>query len=352
MIKNAIFILSFIPLCIHLPYLFSAWQGSRLDKFDWVFYILAIPAAIWAARKEKSEKCDYSALLLLIPMLFLSLTTKLHNINALAIAASVGVSFAAVWLLFSWKISYKTLPAAMILLLGTPSSSYQLSLLMMCPVWAAWIIKFLIAILCFVWIGCNKYFDLQIKKGTLFFTAAVAGSSLLLMHTRELYFEGKAFIPRYDSHIGDYWGRSIQPDANTLRFFATSKVEQFRYTKGNIDISVLSVKCGNNIHEIHPASHCLRTSLWTVHSERILYLQDNFAVTEIDAEKGKNRILVWVWYSSDKFSTPAFLGFRRHFQPDGNYYTCQISIPVYDKTEYSRELLKRFIQFLNETRKK
>ena len=88
--------------------------------------------------------------------------------------------------------------------------------------------------------------------------------------------------------------------------------------------------------------------MWTVHAENIFYLQDNFAVTEINAQKGKNNILVWVWYSSDGFSTPGFLGFRRRFSADGRYCTCQISIPVYENIEKSRSELKRFVNSLKQ----
>jgi hypothetical protein len=345
-IKMLLIAVSVLPLCLHLPYLLQAWSGSRLDKLDWIFYLLAIPAAVYAARGEKIGKCDFYALLLLIPMLLLAAGSGLHHINALAVAAGVGVIFAAVWLLTAWKTACRVLPAAVILLMGTPSSSYQLSLLLMCPVLVAWIIKILLAAVCLIWIWCNKHFDWSVKKGTLFFTAALLGSCGLLLHTKELYFEGKSFVPEFTGHVGAFWGRPIQPDENTRRFFAASKVEQFRYSKDNVDISVLAVQCGNNIHEIHPASHCLRTSLWTVNSEEIFYLQDNFAVTEIDAEKGNTRILVWVWYSSNELSTPSFLGFRRHFHVGGNYSTYQISIPVYDNIEQSRNELKEFIKLL------
>ena len=153
-------------------------------------------------------------------------------------------------------------------------------------------------------------------------------------------------MPDFPSRCGEFWGRSIEPDENTKRFFVTSTVKQYCYTKNNADISVLAVQCGRNIHEIHPASHCLRTSMWTVHSEKILYLQNRFAVTEIDASRGGNRILVWVWYSSKTFSTPGFLGFRRHFTPGGNYYTYQISIPLYGNIENGRSELKKFVQAL------
>ena len=68
--------------------------------------------------------------------------------------------------------------------------------------------------------------------------------------------------------------------------------------------------------------------------------------TEIEAQKGPDHILVWVWYSSDKFSTPGFLGFRRHFTPGKEYYTYQISVPVYRSIAESRKELKSFVQVL------
>jgi hypothetical protein len=282
-------------------------------------------------------------------MLCLTAGGKVHHINAVLIISAVGVIFSMVWLVGSWRMAYRVLPAAIILLLGTPSSSYQLSLLLMYPVYLAWAVKAVLLLLCFVWIWYNRCSGKLIKCGTACFTVAVLATGFLLMHTKELYFEGKAFIPEFVSHCGDFWGRSIRPDANTKRFFATSTVKQYRYTRNNTDISVLSVKCGNDIHEIHPASHCLRTSMWTVNSESIQYLQDNFAVTEIDAQKGNARILVWVWYSSENFSTPGFLGFRRHFKPGKNYYTYQISVPWYDSIESTRGELKKFMQALRRT---
>ena len=342
-------LLAFVPLCLHSPYLLQAWRSSRLDQWDWIFYLAAIPAAIWAMRKEKLGKCDFYALFLLIPMLYLTFGESFHHINALLIISAVGVIFSAVWLLGSWTAAYRILPAAVILLMGTPSSSYQLSLLLMCPVYPAWAVKFLLAVLCFGWIWYNKRSERVIRRGTLCFLAAVAASTLLLLHSKELYFEGRSFIPEFPAHCGDFWGRTIQPNENTKRFFATSTVKQYRYTKNNVDISVLAVKCGRDIHEIHPASHCLRTSMWTVCSENILYLQDNFAVTEIEAKKGTNHILVWVWYSSEKFSTPGFLGFRRHFTPGGNYYTCQVSLPLSGTVENTRDELKKFMQALRRT---
>lgn len=352
MLKTVILLLSFLPLALQLPYLFQAWSSSRLDHWDWIFYLSTIPAAVWAVWKiqpEKIKKCDFYALFLLIPVLCPAVIPEIHHINALAVAASVVVVFSTVWLLYSWQLAYRLLPVAVILLLGTPSSSYQLSLLLMCKVSTAWAAKFILAILSLIWIWSNRRFALHIKRGTVFFLGAVLVSCMLLLHTGELYFEGQSFIPEFPARVGKFRGRNIQPDENTKRFFVTGTVRQYRYTGENGDIAVLAVKCGRDIHEIHPASHCLRTSLWTVNTEKILYLQDNFAVTEIDAQKGGTRLLVWVWYSSDKFSTPGFLGFRRHFQSGGNYHTYQISIPVTGiNADAGRRELQTFLQALKQ----
>jgi hypothetical protein len=83
--------------------------------------------------------------------------------------------------------------------------------------------------------------------------------------------------------------------------------------------------------------------MWTVLSEKIFYLQDDFAVTEIEAQKGMNRILVWVWYSSERFSTPGFLGFRRNFKPGGNYHTYQVSVPLRGNITAGRSELRNFM---------
>ena len=344
--KIVLMLCSLIPLCLQVPYLLNAWRTSRLDQWDWLFYLLAIPAFLWACRKEKIEKCDWWALLLLVPALFLALTPFLHKVNALAVASSAVCIYSAVWLIASWRFAYRISPAIMILLLGTPSSSYGISLLLMSPVWAAWMVKFLLAALSFGWIFCNKRFDFQLKKGTICFLAVILASCFLMIHSKDIYFEGKTFVPEFTRNTGDFWGRRIEPDEKTKRFFVSSTVRQFRYTRANTDVSVLAVKCGADIHEIHPASHCLRTSFWTIHSEKTLYLQDNFAVTEIDAEKGPTRCLIWVWYSSNDFSTPGFLGFRRHFRVGGDYYTYQISTAIHEDIQQSRKVLQEFIQSL------
>ena len=337
-------------LLVFLPsagYLWQAWNSSRLDSWDWSFFLLCIPAAILAVKSgEESGKVDWWALSVAVPALFLSVGVGIHHVYAASVLGSVWFVWAVIWLSGGWRYAYRLLPVFLILSLGTPSSTYQISRAFAISSGAALSIKFLLAIAGLLWICCAWRKGWYLKKSTFFFIGAILFTALLLLHSEELYFSGKSFVPVYPMQAGRFIGRTIIPDINTKRFFATSEVKQYRYMAGDADLSVLAVQCCSDIHEIHSASHCLRTSQWKINSEKLFYLESDFAVTEIEAEKGLNHILVWVWYSGRDFSTPSFLGFRRHFRPGMEYHTYQISIAATDGVEQSRAILQEFIEAL------
>ena len=345
------YILMALSLLIFLPnsaYMLQAWRSSRLDSWDWVFFLLAVPALIWAWEKKAIGKWDWRAFCVMIPALAAVAARSVHQINALSVAGSIFFVWGTAFLAGNWNFAYKLLPVLGIMLLGTPSSSYRLAQLMMISTAAAMGMKILFAAGCMGWIYANKRLNWHLKGGTILFMTAVLLSVVIAFHADELYFSGKSFIPELPAKAGGFYGRHIEPDKNTKRFFATSRVEQYRYIASGEEISVLKVRCGKNIHEIHPASHCLRTSRWVVTSEKMFRLRDDFAVTEIEAHKGNYSALIWVWYSSDEFSTPGFLGFRRKFRNNGKYHTFQISISIGKNVETSRDVLKKFIDSLEQ----
>ena len=337
--------LSTLVMVSNVPYLFQAWRSSRLDSWDWSFYLLAVPALVWAW--EKVEKWDFRALIVALPALAAVGLKNIHQINALSVAGGIVFIWSMSYLIGGWKFAYSLLPGFVVFLLGTPSSSYRLAQLFTVSTAVALGIKFALAGGCFIHIFINKRFALQVKAGTVLFIMSLLCSALLFCHARELNFSGRGFVPEFAAQAGVFYGRNIEPDQNTKRFFATSSVRQYRYIGNDGEISVLAVKCGKNIHEIHPASHCLRTSYWVVTSEKIVNLKPDFAVTEIEAHRGRQKMLIWVWYSCDDFSTPGFLGFRRRFRPDGNYHTFQISVPVYENVDSARTILKKFVAALS-----
>ena len=84
-----------------------------------------------------------------------------------------------------------------------------------------------------------------------------------------------------------------------------------------------------DVHEIHPATHCLRSGGWFVESDgprrvdlpgRATPLQ----VTEAIVQKGDARALVWIWYSTDKQSVGSFLRFRQLYSRNEAWHGYQV----------------------------
>ena len=346
--KYILILLSFACFIPSAPYLWEAWRSSRLDGWDWIFYLLTIPAVCCAIHKNPCGKWDYRAIGVAVLALIMVLARNVHHINALCVIGSGLFVWSAAWGVGGWNFAYRLLPCLLLLLLGTPSSSYRLAQLFSLSTAAAMMLKGLAAAGCFGWIYANRRLGQVVKGEAILFTGAVLFTGALLLHADELYFSGKSYIPAFPNQAEQFFGRSIEPDRDTRKFFATSTVRQFRYIADDQEIAVLAVKCGNDVHEIHPASHCLRTSRWVVTSEKIYSLRRDFAVTEIVAHKGGLRSLIWVWYSNDQFSTPGFLGFRRRFRPNGNFHTFQISIPVTKDIETARKALSDFVSVLTQ----
>ena len=341
--KYFLILLSFVIFIPSVPYLRAAWYGSRLDGWDWIFYLLTIPAAGYAMHKNVCGKWDFRAIFAAVPALMLALAKDVHHIHALSVIGSGFFVWSAAWGVGGWNFAYRLLPCLLLLLLGTPSSTYRLAQLFSLSSAAAMVLKGAAAAGCFLWIYINRRRGKTVKAGSILFAGAVLFSCAVLLHADELYFSGKSYIPAFPNQVKQFYGRSIEPDSNTRKFFATSIVRQYRYIGDEHEIAVLAVRCGNDVHEIHPASHCLRTSRWVVTREKMYLLRPDFAVTEIEARKGGTRSLIWVWYSNNQFSTPGFLGFRRRFRPNGNFHTFQISIPVTKDIETARKALTDFV---------
>ena len=347
-----LFALSLPVLVVNVPYLVSAWKSSRLDHYDWIFYLLGVVLIVWTWKKHSPEKSDLHALFAAVPALSLVVFKFYHQINALSVAGGVVFIWSLTYLAGGWNFAFRLLPGFVICLLGTPSSSYRLAQILTLSTALAMGIKITLSLVCICFSCICSHSGKLPKPGTVLFISAQLVSILFLCHAKEIYFTGRSYIPEFPAVMGDFYGRSIEPDINTRQFFATSRIGQYRYITGNQEISVLAVKCGKDVHEIHPASHCLRTSRWIVTDERIHAVKPDFSVTEINACKGNDRALIWVWYSNDEFSTPGFLGFRRRFRPDGNYHTFQISVPVTVDIESSRKTLKKFLSVLQREKEK
>ncbi len=334
LLKSIFIVACSIPFLTNLPYMTSAWRMSNLDRLDWIFIILfVVNGSFQLGRFLSSRKPDFDYYASIPVLMFLGGYVGfkyIYDVHAIAIASSIAFWWSCSWLLYGWKSAFCLLPSFMILMLGCTSSTYWLSYAFMMQSSSALATKFIAAGCFIVWDFYNRYFT--ISRGTLCFILVLLGALVLFMQAKNMNERSKPFILNFDQlQLDSYLGREMQVPEDTKRFFVNSEVKQYSFADSNTFYSVLAVRCLNDIHEIHPASHCLRTSDGKIISEYSLVYNihgEDIILNEIQVIMRGLPLLVAVWYSNEEFSTGNFLGFRRAWNPEKKWMTYQISTPL------------------------
>lgn len=340
-----------VPFLLNIPYMCNAWRYSPLDRWDWTFLVLFLVNGSFQLGKVYSFRKDKLDLFALAPLgLFaaLMLLGKFrYDINALVIMGAVGFWWSSFWFLFGWRSAYCLIGSFLILALGCTSTTNWISYILKVQSSTALTAKFIAAGSLVIWDSFNR--RLVVRRGTLCFLLVLAGGLVLLLQSKDMNIRSRPFLLEFvQLHFQDYLGRKQDVDNATRRFFAQSKVEQYSFANDVTSFGVLAVECGNDIHEIHPASHCLRTTGAVIQGEYPVEYDihgTTITVNEIQALTGNGLELVVVWYSNEDFSTSNFLGFRRAWKPKKKWMTYQISTPVGNQSITVSQ--KRMAAFLN-----
>ena len=285
-VKLLLLALAAIPFAVKVMYLERAWVSSPIDRIhlglygtlSLIFVFIAVVAKLyWRFLTVKPLAQSRSLKLMALPCI-LYVIGIVWSMNAVQLISSVLILWTAAWALYGRVSGIMLAPAAVCAVLAVPGSLY--------------------------WLG-NAY-------------AAFAATP------------NAAYTPEFtvDSQVG-MLGR--EEPANSL-LFRTSKARQFRYENISNSVMVLSVEIGNDVHEVHPATHCLRSQGWRIVSEHIVTIPDvrdeKFSVTEAEVDSVSGKLLVWIWYSNNERSTGSFLHFRRLFSSSSRWHTYQISTAI------------------------
>ncbi|NLZ63854.1 MAG: exosortase-associated EpsI family protein [Lentisphaerae bacterium] len=342
-------IFGLIPYALKFPYVLSAWQASPLDRPDVLFFSLALllAAALLLGSWKKAKPAWYwPALGLALPALLLFCVSFPLDINLLGIVAAVVFAWAMLWLVYGWTGAWRGFPVAAMLLLATTSSRYWLSYALSDYSIDGLLLKLLLAFVLLVLMVFNAFFPFQVRAGSFFFCALLL-LALLLYLLANSFMQGPPFMPEFASNMqGEFLGRAMPLTEADLRFFRDSRLEKYHFAGKTAMIDVLVVHCQDDIHQIHPASHCLRSSRWEILNEDItsVIIQNKIVpLTEILAEGGSRRILLWSWYSNPQRSTGGFLGFRRFWRPQQGWRQYQVSTAVAADLAAGRNEMQRFL---------
>ncbi|WP_276740242.1 exosortase-associated EpsI family protein [Victivallis vadensis] len=339
----------FVPLACKMPYIFRAWRQSPLDRFDWIFGALFLAAAgiAWSRLRERREKPDGVALAALLPSLALFLLALRVDNHALGIIGAVAFNWSAVWLAWGWRSACCIFPAYGILMLMCTSSRYWLGYFFSIFRLDGLAIKAILTVLFAGWLGLSLLRERRVRRESFFFCLALLLVLMTVWQAGTLQRRSAAFVPEFHSvNFSGYLGRSLEPTADDRRFFGGSRLRKFFYAADSGIVNVLALTCGDDVHQIHPAGHCLRTSGWRIVSERLTEAEiggRKLEVSEIVASNPGTTLLVWVWYSCRSFSTGSFLGFRRSWSADTQWHTYQISTPLFTSEEEGRARLGEFL---------
>ncbi len=346
----ALIALGFIPFLIKLPYMVNAWFSSRLDQFDACFIILFLFTAAAALAKAPADEHRY-------PVLFGAVLTVggaifaagfLKEINALSIVGSIVFAWAMFGLVRGWSGAWHLMPAFGILMLSCSSSTYLFATLTGLDGLHA---KIFTAILLLCWQASNIIRQRVPVIESVFFAAAALMLFCLYLFGGARYETFSRCLPDVSLlRSGEFLGRVETPSDDDFRFFGTSRIERRMYAgDGERMVQMLAVCEFDDVHNIHPAGHCMRTRGYSVLSERLHQTQLNngkVQVTELITQSGGETALFWVWYSTPNYSSGSFLFFRAHYRADQQWHTYQIATSINSPGDVE-EGRQTFIAFLN-----
>jgi len=328
---------AFIPLLCKTPYLLKAWLQSPLDQFDWVFYVMA--AALLLLRKNSlvkwPQRINFTGLAALLFAIIIFAVAAAWPVQTLQIQAGILIIWCSVFFLYGAPLAMWLIPVMLILLLGSPSTSYWLDYYLQLDRFKISHPGFKLK-LCFA-ILFTGYYLLQRKPLTmqkLVFPAAViillAG---MFFHSQNQPLYGDPIIVQTDLlKVGDYLSANELPTPEEQRFYAGNQIIKKGYFSNQNIVTLLVVDITGDIHRIHPTELCLKSGKNTIlnRCEKVLKIADKeLAVQELEVRflTGKN-VLIYVWYTNNEWSSGNFLSFRRSWSSDTHWQVYQILTPI------------------------
>lgn len=332
-----------IPFFLTLPYTFHSWRTSPMDRPNWIFhlaFLLLAACALPAVKDSSKKRVDNAPLALLFAFaFFLSFlgATFVRQIHMAQILFGMAFWWACVWAFCGWRGAWALLPAFAALALGCTSSTYLLCHHYLIQPQTALILKIGAAVVCAAVCAIIMLTDYVMEYGVFLFLVAAAIVVVSALNLKNDVKPTPPYRPDLTSAPSDFSITETPLSENTIRFFEGAEVHQYNISDGFFLCNVLEVKCGDDIHKIHPASHCLRSGGAVIQSETVVThtMPDGqkISVTEIRSKLRGTPILTFVWYTGPNETLGSFFWFRTRWSASSQWYSYQIVTEIYDGNE-------------------
>jgi hypothetical protein len=353
--KAAILPFVFIPLLFRANYFIAAWISAPMDRWDPAFWIIAVISGIlcFKTASKLAAKTDWFgifAILAGIAMMGLGLA---KNINAVYIAGSLLFIASWIWLLWGWKTFFYCLPVFFIAALGCPSTTYWAGFVLRSAAGfgfsAGLLVKIILMLAAVTWLLLSSKWQKMIlpRQVTIFLLALFALAVILFINAKPVSRGTPLMLDISRKQCGDWLGR---PQALTYiekRFYSGSTAERITYFDDNTYVSVLYLKIGDDVHQIHPAALCLKSDNWIIHEivpKKIKIKHGSASVSQITTEYSGKKFMLYVWYTSNRFSTGSFTLFRKSWSEKKHWYSFQVITPWAPSKAAAQKRLDTFIR--------
>jgi len=337
-----------IPFFCTLPYSFHSWRVSPMDRMNWIFFLAFLLTAACGAPavmdSGKRGKTDWFALPAAAAAAFLYAAGIVKQIAVIRILAGTWFWWTGVWFFCGWSAAWTALPAFAVLSLGCTSTTFLICRHFMIKPQTALFLKFGAAALCAVVCAVFLLTNYVMKREVFWFLLAAAAILAGTLVSRGPEKTAAAFRPDLTAAVEGFTSMETRLSENTIRFFEGAEAHQYAIGDGVFQCGILEVKCGNDIHKIHPASHCLRSGGAEILSESVVMhtMPDgrSLPVTEIRSRIRGTPVLTFVWYTGPKETVGSFYTFRRKWSPSDQWFSYQAVTEVFDgKEEAARKFL-------------
>lgn len=330
-----------IPFFCTLPYTVHSWKVSPMDRMNWIFLLAFLLVAVCGAPavkdSVKQHKPDWFALLAAAATAALYVTGIIKQIYMVRIMAGTWFWWAGVWFFCGWKAAWATLPAFGVLSLGCTSTTFLLCNRLLIQPRTALFLKLGASVACAAVCAVLLLTDYVMKREVFWFLLAAGAILTGTLVSRGGAKTAPAFRPDLTTTVEGFTTMETPLSEDSIRFFEGATVHQYTISDGIFQASILEVKCGDDIHKIHPASHCLRSSGAEILSEKVVMhtMPDGrgLPVTEIRSRIRGTPILTFVWYTGPEETVGSFYTFRRKWSPTVQWYSYQVVTTVYDGNE-------------------
>jgi len=330
-----------IPFFFTLPYTVNSWRASPMDRMNWIFLLAFLLVAACSAPavldSAKQNKVDWFALLAAAAAAVLYAAGITKQIHMVRILAGTWFWWTGVWFFCGWKAAWAMIPAFGVLSLGCTSTTFLMCRHLLVQPQTALLLKLGAAVLCAAACAVLLLTDYVMKREVFWFLLAAGAILTGTLTSRGTGKTAPAFRPDLGAPVEGFTTLETPLSEDTIRFFEGATVHQYAISDGIFRASTLEVKCGDDIHKIHPASHCLRSSGAEILSESVVMhaMPDgrSLPVTEIRSRIRGTPVLTFVWYTGPKETIGSFYTFRRKWSPSEPWYSYQVVTEVYDGNE-------------------